>query len=45
MAYHFRNQERGRVVEGRRLKYRGSIEENWQYLDNLKGIENIESLN
>ena len=34
-----------RVVEGRRLEYGGGgIEENLQYLNNLKEVENLESL-
>ena len=46
IACHCRNQgQRGRVVEGRRLEYRGgSIEGNFEHLDNLKGVENLESL-
>ena len=47
MACHCRNRgQRGRVAEGRRLKYRGErIEGINKYLDNLKGVENLESLN
>ena len=46
MACQCRNRgQRGRVAEGRRLKYRGGriegINEHW---DNLKGVENLESL-
>ena len=46
IACHCRNQgQRGRVVEGRRREYRGgSIEGNFEHLDNLKGVENLESL-
>jgi len=46
MAHHCRNWgQRGRVVEKRRLEYGGGgIERNFQYLDNLKGVENLESL-
>ena len=46
MACHCRNRgQRGRVVEGRRLEYgRGAIEGTLEYLDNLKGVENLESL-
>jgi len=34
------------VIEGRRLEYgEGRIEGNIEYLDNLKGVENLESLN
>ena len=46
MAHYCRNWGRGRVVEERRLEYRkGGIKGNLQYLDNLKGVENLESLN
>ena len=47
MARHCRNQgQRGRVAEGRRLEYRGGrIERINEHLDNLKGVENLESLN
>jgi len=46
MAYHCRNQgQRGRVAKGRRLEYRGRrIEEINEHLDNLKEVENLESL-
>jgi len=47
MACHCRNRgQRGRVAEGRRLEYGGGdIKGNLQYSDNLKGVENLESLN
>ena len=47
MACHCRNREqRGRVAERRRLEYGGEIIEGInKYLDNLKGVENLESLN
>jgi len=47
MAHHCSNRgQRGRVAEGRRLEYgRGGIKENLQYSVNLKGVENLESLN
>jgi len=47
MARHCRNRgQRGRVVEGRRLEYgRRGIEGNFEHLDNLKGMENLESFN
>ena len=47
MARHCRNRgQRGRVAEGRRLEYRrGGIEGNFEHSDNLKGVENLESLN
>ena len=46
MACHCRNWgQRGRVAEGRRLEYKGGgIEGNLQYSNNLKGVENLESL-
>jgi len=46
MARHCKNRgQRGRVAEGRRLEYgRGGIEGNFEYSDNLKGVENLESL-
>ena len=46
IAYHCRNKGRGRVMEGKRVEYgRGRFEENLEYSDNLKGVENLESLN
>ena len=47
MARHCRNRgQRGRVAEGRRLEYgEGRIEGINEHLDNLKGVENLESLN
>jgi len=47
MAHHCRNWgQRRRVAEGRRLEYRrGGIEGNLEHSDNLKGVENLESLN
>jgi len=47
MARHCRNRgQRGRVAERRRLEYGGErIEGINKYLDNLKGVENLESLN
>jgi len=46
MACHCRNQDqRERIVEGRRLEYRGgSIEGNFYHENNLKEIENLKSL-
>ena len=46
MAHHCRNRsQRGKVAEGRRLEYRrGGIEGNFEHSDNLKGVENLESL-
>ena len=47
MACHCRNRgQRGRVSEGRMLEYRGGrIKGINEQLDNLKGMENLESLN
>ena len=47
MAHHCRNRgQRERVTEERRLEYGGGrIEGINEYLDNLKGVENLESLN
>jgi len=39
MAHHCRN--RGRVIEGRRLEFKG----NYEHLNSLKEKENLESLN
>ena len=46
MAHHCKNRGmRGRVAENRRLKYGGGrIEGINEQLDNLKGVENLESL-
>ena len=46
MAHHCRNWgQRGRVAEGKRLEYRGGRMKGInKYLDNLKGVENLESL-
>ena len=46
MAHHCRNRGmRGRVAENRRLEYGGGrIEGINEQLDNLKGVENLESL-
>jgi len=46
MAHHCRNRgQRGRVAEGRRLEYgEGIIEGINKHLDNLKGVEDLESL-
>ena len=46
MAYHCRNRGRGGAMEGRRVEYgRERFKGNLEYLDNLKGMENLESLN
>jgi len=45
MAHHCRNRGGERVVEGRRLEYeRRRIEGNIEYLNHLKGVENLEFL-
>ena len=45
MACHCRNRG-GRVAEGRRLEYgRGGIKGNFEHSNNLKEVENLESLN
>ena len=46
MVCHCRNRgQRGRVAEGRRLEYGGGrIKGINKHLDNLKGVENLESL-
>jgi len=46
MAHHCRNRGRGRVMEGRRVEYRGGrIEEIHDHANNLKGVESLELLN
>ena len=46
MACHCRNREqRGRMAKGRRLEYGGRFKRINKHLDNLKGVENLESLN
>jgi len=46
MAHHCRNRGRKRIEQGRRIEYeRGRFEGNYEHLDNLKGEENLESLN
>ena len=45
MARHCRNRRRGRPMEGRRVEYGGGrIKEIHDIRDNLKGVENLESL-
>ena len=45
MAHHCRNRGRGRPMEGRRVEYRGGrIEEILDNSNNLKRVENLESL-
>jgi len=46
MACHCRNRGRGRIKQRRRLEYGGErFKGNYEHLDNLKGVENLESLN
>jgi len=46
MARHCRNRGRGRLIEGRREEYSGGrIEEIFDNVNNLKGVENLELLN
>ena len=46
MACHCRNRGRERLIDGRRVEYRGGrIEEILDNSNNLKGVENLESLN
>jgi len=45
MAHYCKNRGRGRVEQGRRVEYKGGrFERNYEHLDNLKGVENLESL-
>jgi len=45
MAYHCRNREREKVIEGRRVEYGGGrIKEIHDHTNNLKGVENLELL-
>ena len=45
MARHCRNRRRGRPMEGRRVEYSGGrIEEILDNTNNLKEVENLESL-
>ena len=45
IACHCRNQEKGRVVEGRRVEYEGErIKENIEQIGHLKEVENLEAL-
>ena len=46
MVHYYRNRRRGRIEQGRRVEYEGGrFERNYEYSDNLKGEENLESLN
>jgi len=46
MANHCRNQgQKGRVAEERRLEYGGGVKGNSELSNNLKEVENLESLN
>jgi len=45
MACHCRNRGRGKAMEERRIEYEeGRIKEIKEYLNNLKGVENLELL-
>jgi len=45
IAQHYRNREqKGRVVEGKRLEYGEKKEGNYEHSDNLKEVENLEPL-
>ena len=45
MVCHCRNQEKGRVVERRRVEYGGrKIEGNIEQIKHLKEVENLETL-
>jgi len=45
MAYHCRNQRRGRAIEERRVEYRGGrFESNTEQIKHLKEVENLEAL-
>ena len=46
MARYCRNRERGRPIDGRRVEYEGGrIKEILDNSNNLKGVENLKSLN
>ena len=46
MARHCGNRkQKDSAVEGKQLEYGGRQEGNYKHLDNLKGMENLESLN
>jgi len=46
MACYCRNRGRGRAMEGRRVEYGGGrIKKIHDYMNNLKGVENLELLN
>ena len=46
MAHHCKNQEqRGRMAKGRRVEYGEGIKGNHRQLNNLKEVEDLESLN
>ena len=46
MACHYRNRERGRAMEGRRVEYGGGrFEGNIEQIGHLKEVENLEVLN
>ena len=46
MAYHYRNRERARAMEGRRVEYgRRRFEGNIKQIGHLKEVENLKALN
>ena len=46
MVYHYRNRDRERAMEGRRVEYgEGRFEGNIEQIGHLKEIENLEALN
>ena len=46
MAHHYRNRERGRAMERRRVEYgEGRFEGNIKQIGHLKEVENLEALN
>ena len=45
MACHCRNRGKGRLIEGRRIEYRGGrFEGNIEPIEHLKEVENLEAL-
>ena len=45
IAHHYRNWERRRVAEGRRLEYKGRRERLYEHENHLKNEENLEIFN
>ena len=45
MAHHYRNRGRGRLMDGRRVEYRGGrFESNIKQIGHLKEMKNLEAL-